>query len=176
MVEVVDHLVELGHRQIVCLAEPERYAKSRVRVEGFLEAIEGHDLSPDTTPVVFAGYRETSGRQAAGDLLDGPSPPTAIVCCNDLLALGAMQAAQERGLVVGGDVSITGFDDIDLAAIASPPLTTVRTTPTTSGEIAADVLGRATAGDSSNSQTLLPLEVIIRGSTGPTRNTARENA
>jgi len=168
MIMVVDHLVELGHTRLVCLAEPVEYTKSHNRVLGFLRGLESHGLPVSEDSVVVGGYRQESGRETAEHILDRADPPTAIVGCNDLLALGAMSAASDRGLVVGSDVSITGFDDIALAVYAHPPLTTVRNSAHDSGRLTADILGRQIRGEHvADHQVLLDLELVVRGSTGP---------
>ena len=172
MIMVVDHLAGLGHTRMVCLAEPIGYTKSHNRVQGFLRGLEKHGLPASQDSVVVSGYRQEFGRETAGHILDRADPPTAIIGCNDLLALGAMSAAQERGLVVGSDVSITGFDGIALAAYAHPPLTTVRNSAHASGELTADILGRQIRGEHvPEHQILLNLELVVRGSTGTMQTT-----
>jgi DNA-binding LacI/PurR family transcriptional regulator len=99
-------------------------------------------------------------------LLDVPEPPTAIIALSDLLALGVMRAAAERGLDVPGDVSVVGFDDIAEAASASPPLTTVRQQHTEKGAAAVRLL----LDDSRDRESvLLPAELVIRSTTAPPR-------
>lgn len=169
---MVDHLVELGHTRLVCLAEPSGYAKSENRVLGFRRGMEKHGLAVSTDCVVAGGYSEESGHEAAGAVLDRQVRPTALVCSNDRLALGAMQAARERGLLVGRDVSVTGFDDMALASHADPPLTTIRSVPHDSGRIAGEILQRVMSGDpTSENQVLLQLDLVVRDSTGPPDST-----
>ncbi len=171
MKEVVAHLVELGHRHIACIAEPSGYTKGHNRVRGFLSGMADHGLETSVDAVHVARYRQQSGYEVASEILDQPNPPTAIACCNDLIALGVMKAARERGLTVGRDVSITGFDDIALAAYASPSLTTVRNAAHDSGRIAADIVGRSIRGlHVEEHQVLMNLELVVRGSTGPPRS------
>lgn len=123
--QIVDHLVVLGHSRLACIAEPRTLTKSFHRVQGFIDGLHAQELAFDPELIIETHFRQRSGREAALRLLNLPNPPTAIVACNDLLALGAMSAARELGLEVGRDVSITGFDDILLAEITNPPLTTV---------------------------------------------------
>jgi LacI family transcriptional regulator len=171
MAAVVDHLVGLGHTKLVCFTEPSGYTKSHNRVQGFLAGMDRNGLPSPAEAVVVAGYRQESGYDVADRLLSEPHPPTAIACCNDLIALGAMKAAQERGLIVGSDVSITGFDDIALAGYANPSLTTVRNAAHESGRIAADILGRSIRGlHVEQPQVLVDLELVVRDSTGPPRS------
>lgn len=171
MAAVVDHLVGLGHKRLACIAEPTGFTKGHNRVQGFVSSLQEHGIAMTPDSVVVAGYRQESGYDVANRLLSQPHPPTAIACCNDLIALGAMRAAQERGLEVGSDVSITGFDDIALAGYANPSLTTVRNAASDSGRIAADILGRSIRGlHVEQPQVLLDLELVVRDSTGPPRS------
>ncbi len=171
MAAVVDHLAGLGHRRIACIAEPPGYSKAHHRVQGFLAGLNAQGLPTTSESVVVAGYRQESGHEVADRMLSELHPPTAIACCNDLLALGAMRAAQERGLIVGHDVSITGFDDIALAGYANPSLTTVRNAASCSGRKAAEILGRSIRGfQIEERQVLLDLELVVRDSTGPPVN------
>ncbi len=100
-------------------------------------------------------------------LLSLSSPPTAVIACNDLMALGAISAAQKQGLVVGLDIAITGFDDIILAEHSHPPLTTVRQPIYDIGRRICDMLIRL-IGDKelSNGHVLLQPELVIRESSG----------
>lgn len=166
----VRHLFELGHTRFACIAEPLNYTKSYQRVQGFRKALEACNLPVEPGRILAGGFRQASGREIAHRLLDLPNPPTAIVTVNDLLALGAMRAAQERGLVVGQDVSITGFDDILLAEYAHPPLTTLRQPGRQIGSLLGQVLVRVIQGDPlENNQIVIKPELIVRQSTGPVR-------
>jgi len=122
---VVDHLVQQGHTRLACIAAPSNLMLAYYRLKGFIAALAAHNLEADDHLIIEGDLTQRAGRAIGERLLALPNPPTAIVACNDLMALGAMSAAQERGLKVGHDVSITGFDDIPLAENAHPPLTTV---------------------------------------------------
>ncbi|MEO3873056.1 substrate-binding domain-containing protein [Nonomuraea sp. B12E4] len=104
----------------------------------------------------------------AGELLDLPEPPTALVAFNDKMAVGALWAAAERGLRVPGDLSVAGFDDIDVATATSPPLTTVRQPLAEMGRMAVTLLMRLLGRHTLEAlHVSLGTEVIVRGSTGP---------
>jgi len=105
------------------------------------------------------------GRKAMAELLNRPDPPTAVVCANDLSALGALEEAQLRGHKVPQSISIVGFDDIDEAALASPPLTTIRLPPHEIGVVAAEKLIERLKGREESSYTFIKGELIIREST-----------
>ena len=95
--QIVDHLIALGHTRLACIAEPTDLTKSFHRVQGFIDGLQAHNLPYTPDLIVESNFRQRSGRQSALQLLDRPTPPTAIVACNDLLALGAISAVQERG-------------------------------------------------------------------------------
>jgi LacI family transcriptional regulator len=168
MQQAVDHLVTLGHTRLAFIAEPLYLAKAHQRLDGFLAGVAAHGLRLVPEFVAEANFRQTSGRQAAKYLLDLPEPPTAIVACNDLLALGAMSEVQSRGLVVGEDVSITGFDDIMLAEYAHPPLTTLHQPGQEMGKAVVDMLVKVIGKQAlSEKQILRRPELVVRQSTGP---------
>ncbi|NIV28352.1 MAG: substrate-binding domain-containing protein, partial [Anaerolineae bacterium] len=96
------------------------------RAQGLAATLEEHALSLPPEYCLVGSLTQQSGFEAMNQLLDLPHPPTAVASCNDLMALGAISAAQRRGLVVGRDIAITGFDDIPLAEHSHPSLTTVR--------------------------------------------------
>ncbi|WP_420643120.1 LacI family DNA-binding transcriptional regulator [Candidatus Leptofilum sp.] len=165
--QVVDHLVELGHTRLACIAEPTNLTKSQHRVEGFIEGLAAHNIPFDPTLVVETHFRQRSGRQAANLLLDRAELPTALVACNDLLALGAMRAVQERGLRVGQDISVTGFDDILLSEYANPALTTVHQPASKMGSLVAQMLLNQIDGKPiEQKQVIIKPSIIIRKSTG----------
>jgi LacI family transcriptional regulator len=168
--QAVDHLVALGHRRLACIAEPLAYTKSYHRVQGFIEGLQAHGLPLDPSLIVETRFRQRSGKLGAQQLLDLDDPPTAIVACNDLLAFGAVSEAQSRGLVVGRDISITGFDDILWAEYGNPPLTTVRLPGGEVGGLVAEKLCRLVAGEAlGEKQTILTPALVVRESTGVPR-------
>lgn len=124
----VDHLVQLGHRRIGLIAWPPGSLTGEDRYRGYVEALHRAGLPFDPALVVRAEHAEPAGRRALASLLDLPATqrPTAIVAVGDLLAIGAMNEAQDRGLVVGRDLSIVGFDDAPVVKYLRPPLTTIR--------------------------------------------------
>lgn len=121
----VHHLIELGHRRIAYISPPHEQYLTRQRWEGFQRAMNAAGLRIDPHLIFEGDFSEKSGQVAAHVFLDHTPPPTAIVCSNDRMAFGAMRAIQARGLVVGKDVSVVGFDDVAMARFSHPPLTTV---------------------------------------------------
>lgn len=165
--QVVDHLVSLGHTRLACISEPTHFTKTYNRVLGFRQGLEAHNLASDPELIIESNFHQRSGQLAARQLLDVKNPPTAIVACNDLLALGAMSEAQERGLVVGRDISITGFDDIVLAEYANPPLTTVHQPAQKMGTMVAEMLVKVINREQTDEkQVVLKPTIIIRQSSG----------
>jgi LacI family transcriptional regulator len=166
--QIVDHLAGLGHTRLGFIAEPLVYTKAYHRLQGFLDGLKANNLPVYEDLIVEARFRQPSGRSGANHLLDLPDPPSAIVTCNDLLAFGAISAANERGLVVGRDVSITGFDDILLAEFASPPLTTIHLPGSKLGMLVTEKLVNViTKGTFAPKQTIINAQLILRQSTGP---------
>jgi DNA-binding LacI/PurR family transcriptional regulator len=177
-----DHLVALGHRRVavmsdylsldrfngpVPLASPDDvgYFTSRERLGGFAAAFAAVGVGwSDITVLSTAANSRTDGFAAASSVLGDADRPTAILACTDMLALGAMDAARALGLTPGADISITGFDDIDEAAIAG--LTTVRQSPVDRGRISGELLLDPPI-DPASRKVLLPTELVIRASTGP---------
>ncbi len=171
--QAVEHLVALGHTRLAFIAEPLQLTKAQHRLSGFRTALTVHNLSDEPALIGEANFRQTSGRQAAKYLLDLPEPPTAIVASNDLLALGAMSEVQSRGLAVGHDVSITGFDDIMPAEYANPPLTTLHQSAQEMGMAVADMLVKVIGKQALPEKHILRRPVlIVRQSTGPRRSSS----
>ncbi len=170
--QMVQHLINLGHTKFACIGEPEHLTKAYHRVQGFRNALQEHGMPVDENRIIINGFRQASGEQAGHHLFDLPDPPTAIVAINDLLALGAIRAAQQRGLEVGADISISGFDDILLAEFIHPGLTTLRLPAREIGRMLCQMLiGLIQNGSLPNpdKQILIQPELIVRESTGPPR-------
>jgi LacI family transcriptional regulator len=166
--EAVSHLVGLGHTRLAFIAEPTHFTKAYHRLQGFCQALEEHGLAINQNLIIEGGFRQRSGHLIGDQLLDMPNPPTAIVACNDLLALGAMRAIQERGLVVGKDTSVTGFDDIVLADYVNPPLTTCHQPARQIGKMIYQMLIKEINQETLDErQIILKPELIVRQSTGP---------
>jgi DNA-binding LacI/PurR family transcriptional regulator len=119
------HLIGLGHRRIAMIGGPDRILCCRARLDGYRSALENAGLPVDPRLIVLTDLTRDHGRAAALDLLGGPDRPSAIFCCNDLQALGVYQAARSLGLRIPADLSVVGFDDLPITALADPPLTTV---------------------------------------------------
>lgn len=123
---ITEHLIDAGHRRIAYISAPTDLMFASHRLAGYREALEAHSIPFDERLLIEGELTERSGYAAAMRCLKSDTRPSAIVACNDLMALGAISAARELGLTVGRDLAVTGFDDVPLAAHAHPPLTTVR--------------------------------------------------
>jgi DNA-binding LacI/PurR family transcriptional regulator len=125
---VVNHLLESGFRRIAALAWPETSRVGNNRMDGYFNALHAAGISPNPEWIQRGEGRFDFGYKAGMELLDLPSAgrPTAIIALNDLMAIGAMQAVRERGLVVGTEFAIAGFDDFPMVQYLDPPLTSIR--------------------------------------------------
>ncbi len=165
---VTAHLAGLGHRRIGVIAGPRNWLAGQARLAGHASALaEAGVLHP--AELTRAGEPTAEfGYQAAGQLLSLSPRPTALACFNDKTAVGALAAAAERGLRVPADLSVTGFDDIDLAQATSPMLTTVRQPLAEMGRMAVSLLIRLLDGHQLEALHVeLATDLIIRSSTAP---------
>ncbi|MGW0560912.1 LacI family DNA-binding transcriptional regulator [Streptomyces sp. NPDC003016] len=167
----VGHLAELGHERIGLAAGPRRYVPSRRKREGFVDALAGLSrTSRDEAEslVQHTLFSVEGGRAAAGALLDKGC--TGIVCGSDMMALGVVRAARERGLDVPDDVSVVGFDDSQLIAFTDPPLTTVRQPVQAMATAAVGALLEELGGSPvQRTEYVFQPELVVRGSTAQKR-------
>lgn len=120
------HLFAQGHTAIGLIGLPEDLTCAVDRVDGYRAGYALAHRKVDPNYVVAGGISEADGTRAAEQLFSLPNPPTAIIACSDVLALGALRAIHQRGLRAGRDIALIGFDDIPVAGHTSPPLTTIR--------------------------------------------------
>jgi len=164
---VTRHLVELGHTRIACLAPPPELMFAHYRLQGFKVGLAEAGLQADDSLILTGDLTQRGGYEQASKLLDLPSPPTAIAACNDLMAFGAMSAAQDRGLVVGKDIAITGFDDIPMSEYAHPSLTTLHQPLYEIGGMVCEMLIQLILGEQLDEKyILLKPELMVRQSSG----------
>jgi LacI family transcriptional regulator len=168
--EATRHLLDLGHRRIAAVTGPPGWAATEERLVGYHAALAGAGVLPDPALEVTADFLLERGRDAARALLDLPEPPTAIFAFNDSLALGAVQAAAERGLRVPDDLSVVGFDDSEQAALVTPALTSVRQPLGEMGRMAVSLLTRLLDGQRVEAGRVeLATKLIVRDSTAAPR-------
>ncbi len=170
---VARHLVELGHRRIACIGAEPRLMFVTHRLQGYRRALDEWGLAREDGLIQEGDLTQQGGYDATLRLLDLPNPPSAIVCVNDSTALGAMLAARDRCMVVGCDLSVTGFDDVYLAEHDHPPLTTLRQPIYEMGERLCQMVLRMLRGDAlEQPQVLLTPRLMVRQSTGRPRRLA----
>jgi DNA-binding LacI/PurR family transcriptional regulator len=184
--QLAQHLLDHGHRRFGVItfplltdgaegsADAERQAATRFhsshqRLLGYRDALDAAGVDwgavrvEERTP-----HGRDAGRRAAGALLDRADRPTALLAMSDELAIGAMEAADERGIGVPDQLSVVGFDDTPAAGQARPALTTIWQPHREKGEIAARMLLEP---DDAGAERMLPTELVVRASTGPARRT-----
>lgn len=162
------HLLSLGHRRIAYVGGPAVAACNQARLHGYRAAMEAEAVPVLPGYVQGGHFRYHDGVIAGAALLDLAHAPTAIFAGCDEMALGVMEAARARGLRIPEDLSIVGFDDTQLARMASPPLTTVRQPLREMGGVAVRTALRLAAGEKIDSHHVeLATELIVRGSTAP---------
>ena len=164
---LIQHLVSLGHRRIACIAPPPELMFATYRKQGYLEGLADAGIEVDEDLIRIGDLTQRDGYEQAVALMELQDPPTAIASCNDLMAFGAMSAAQDRGLDVGKDISITGFDNIPMAEHSFPSLTTLHQPIYQIGGMVCEMLIKLIRGETIEKEhILLKPELIVRQSSG----------
>lgn len=160
------HLIELGHRVIAHAAGHLGTRTGQDRLTGYRQAIEEANLGFSEALVIRGDYSVESGQHAAQVLLGRTPRPTAIFCGNDLTAMGVLRAAEAAGLVVPDDLSLVGFDDVQMASLLRPALTTVRQPAYDMGRLAMEMLLERIAGQAGSARrTIFQPELVVRSTT-----------
>jgi DNA-binding LacI/PurR family transcriptional regulator len=177
-----EHLLELGHRRIGVATLPlapdgyegpadaarqaaARFYTNRRRLQGYREALEAAGISWESVLIEErAPHGRDAGRRAAAALLDRPRRPTALIAMSDELAVGALQAAESRGIAVPGELSVVGFDDTSAAREARPPLTTITQPHREKGAAAPSLLLHP---EDEPVDLVFPTDLVVRDSTAP---------
>jgi DNA-binding LacI/PurR family transcriptional regulator len=162
---VVAYLAELGHTRIGHVSGPKRFVHSRQREVAWQESLMANDL--EAGPIAVGDFTFEGGQRAADELLVGSRIPTAVLCANDLTAVGFISRAQDLGFSVPKDISVVGYDGIPLGGYVRPTLTTVRASPRLIGAHAAQVLLDQIDGLPFGDVEVTPASLIVRESTGP---------
>jgi LacI family transcriptional regulator len=165
----VKHLVGLGHEHIGLISGPLEKTSGYERYKGFEVALSKLGLRFEGSLVRFGNFRTSSGRKGADELLRLPDPPTALIAANNKMTLGALLSIREQGLSIPEDVSVIGFDDMEWAPLANPPLTTVAQPSYEMGVRAAQMLLDKIGGpaDGATNRVLLQPSLVVRESTAP---------
>ncbi len=139
--QLAEKAITMGHRSFAFISAPTKTNdRARDRVLGAQQAIFAAGLDVASMPIIETAYAIQNGRDAFNQIIKAGPLPSLVICGNDVLAVGAVQAAQAAGLDVPNDVSITGFDDIELATVISPALTTVHVPHRQMGQLAGEAL------------------------------------
>jgi LacI family transcriptional regulator len=159
------HLYALGHRRIAHIAGALNTLAGAERLEAFRREADVLRLEAAEDLVRRGDFSSASGYRETCTLLALPNPPTAIVAASDLMALAALQAIRDVGLRPGADIAVIGFDDLEAAALAHPPLTTIRQDRQALGTVAATrAIELIETPDGSPDETVLPVELVVRAS------------
>jgi LacI family transcriptional regulator len=171
-----EHLLELGHPRVACISGPPGLSPSSQRRAGWKDALEKAGVERKESDLARGDFTARGGYLAMQTLLKRRPRPTAVFACNDLMAVGALTAAREAGIAVPQQLSIVGFDDIELAAFSAPPLTTVAQPKLEIGTLAAELLlERVSASRSESRRVILDPKIKVRGTTAAYQPT-KENS
>lgn len=162
------YFLDLGHRSIGVISgitmENDRASE---RVEGICQALSSRGYNPDSLSIIEKPYGIEPGREAMRVLLSQNNPPSAVIGGNDLLALGAMFECQAQGIEVPEDMSIAGFDDMELSSHITPAMTTMHVPTVAMGTLAAEYLLNRLSDEKETIHKTLDVELIVRASTAP---------
>lgn len=166
--QAVEHLLELGHRHIAFISGPAHFKSARIRRQAFLRTMKKYRASLHAEPVIYEGdFKLESGQRAVKELLASKHRPTAIIAANDLMALGVLRELGRAGLQVPKDVSVIGCDDIWLARLTDPQLTTIMIPRAEIGNAAVEaVLRNNSAKGQAGREIRIPTQLLVRESTG----------
>jgi LacI family transcriptional regulator, galactose operon repressor len=168
--QAMEHLLALGHRRIAAITGPPGWMATEARLRAYHAALARARIEPEPEWQVASDFELGPGAAAAAAVLDRPEPPTAIFAFNDVIAIGAMHAAIERGMRVPEDLSIVGFDDITYATVVRPALTTVRQPLGEMGRAGVGHMLRLLEGEPVRPlQIELATRLVVRDSTAPPR-------
>lgn len=164
---IAEHLLGLGHRRLARIASSVFTPTFRRREAAWAEVLAAAGVDLAGIPRTSSAMNVDAALAAGAELLETRPLPTAVFCDDDVLAAGLYVAARERGLRVPDDLSVVGFDDLDIARILDPPLTTVAADPAALGAAAFERLLARLAGKDEPAETLVSVELVVRGSTAP---------
>jgi LacI family transcriptional regulator len=168
MAELANRVIGLGHQRIgVISGITTSNDRARARIEGIRDTVQQNGLSSSDLTILETPYQIENGAEAFSRLMSHDALPTAIFCGNDVLAVGALHRARQMGLKVPQDVSVTGFDDIELARIATPALTTVHVPHREMGRRSALALLAMLENQTAGTRTRLDTHIVERQTLGP---------
>ncbi len=169
-VRMANYLLDLGHRRFAMISGSTAHnERAQERLAGVRAALAARGVALAAEGVIEKPYTHTGGREGLRAMMVGRERPTAVICGNDVLAIGAVAECHAQGLVVPEDVSITGFDDMEIAALMTPALTTVHFPTTDLGVYAARHLLLRLEGKTVDLRCKLPTELVVRASAAAPR-------
>jgi LacI family transcriptional regulator len=168
MCKLAKEVLSRGHKRIAVISGTTKGNDRAVdRIAGISDAMLANNLSPDDLNIIETPFGVENGEAAMATLMQSATPPTAVMCGNDVLAAGALRAARAMGLEVPQDVSVTGFDDIEIARIVTPALTTMHVPHRAMGTKAAIALIDMVEGGQRPAPLALGTNIELRASLGP---------
>lgn len=174
--KLAQHLVHLGHRNICVISGITKdNDRTSQRLNGIKAELSRHSIQLTDSMISERPYSIAEGRRACALLVSRNEPrPTAIICANDVLALGALVECRVRGIEVPGEISIVGFDNLELSMHSNPPLTTIDVPAEEMGISAADCLLRNFSGETVSLHNPVGVELIVRESSAPVARNSME--
>jgi DNA-binding LacI/PurR family transcriptional regulator len=163
--QAVDHLRGLNHGRIAFISGPTSLKSARLRRDAFLDCLRQRGLAADPDLIEEGNHKIDGGLSAITRLMQRQHPPTAVLASNDLTAIGILRGARQAGLRVPQDLSVVGFDDIDMAQFTEPPLTTVRLLRSELANLACNALFQSIRGAMEGAEFPMGTHLIIREST-----------
>lgn len=168
MKALTEKVIALGHKNIAMISGDSAHNdRARSRIEGVKDAMTAHGLDPAPLNPIETTYAFDEGARAFNELIERSPRPSIILCGNDVLAAGALRGARQMGLRVPDDISVTGFDDIELARLVSPELTTVHVPHREMGALAAQELVTMIEDKRDGQSCRLETFIVERASLGP---------
>jgi DNA-binding LacI/PurR family transcriptional regulator len=175
--EAVQHIVGLGHKRIAFVSGPVELRSAETRRTAFLKCLRQYGAMPDENLIAHGNHRIDGGQAAMEQLLALPHRPTAVLTSNDLTAMGVLRAIYKAKLRVPEDISVVGFDDIELSEFTHPALTTVRLSRTELAQRAFEALATLITGKSEKGRQYdIETHLVVRDSTGPVAAAASSGA
>ena len=163
--EMTEYLISMGHTRIACMGYHEYSIPTIRRFQGYCDAMKKHGLGIDEQMLMpsdsVSGGIQNRGYILAKKLLDLSKRPTAIFAINDYYAVNVYLAVKEAGLTIGRDISVVGFDDVDISQLVDPPLTTVRYSIDTLAGLAVDIMMRKIRGEASDGAKSIQLSGVL---------------
>lgn len=165
MREAVKHLADFGHKRIGYLSGKLNWSSMRTRYDAFRRAIKSAGLPLEKGLIIECAHTWEGGAAGISELLNLPKPPTAVMCCNDVAAIGALKTLSSRGLQAGRDIALIGFDDLTICRFTQPSLTTIRFSPKEIARLAFQALLEEIQGGGGKTSLEYKTHFVLREST-----------